>query len=642
MFMIQKRPQRDVFLFYVNQKGNTMKENMNEERGNIVSGFEEYPIREELLLAIRRKGFKEPTPVQRKVFELDNFAQDLIVRAKTGSGKTLAFLVPLLESINPSTRSPAILILSPTRELTQQTEKEAIWLASTMDISAVSLVGGLEMAPQIRSLREGAAIVVGTPGRTLDHINRGTLNTKNIRSVVLDEGDLMLDMGFREELEGILDSLPTERRTWLFSATMPDEVRQLATKYLESPHMISLVSDGEQHEDISHKVYLVPMRRRFEGLVNVLLWERPKRSLIFCHTRMDVIEVSQKLQEEGFGAGALHGEMTQRERNAILTSFKNGSIPLLVATNVAARGLDVEGVSHVIQLGLPDDMDTFVHRSGRTGRAGNEGTNLILLSPLEAGRFKGILRSSKMRIEWADVPEIDKIRESQREIAEERLLKAQPLPEDSTDYTAWAADLLERAEPKMLIAKLLSLINSRSTKGYNLSSDLERERERRERSFRAAASSEARPKTGARSFLRPKGTILRFKGGRGTGLDVGKVLRAVCSALDVGSSEVGAIRIGENTVDVELLPVAFSRYIQNKSRLAKKGLVPDNTEDNTISETRSGRLSKIKESKFSTKRSDYFDRGEVKKPYEKRAKWSEKEKFGRKNEKWEKLRNNRP
>jgi ATP-dependent RNA helicase DeaD len=447
----------------------------------------------------------------------------------------------------------------------------------------------------------------------------------------------MLDMGFREELEGILDSLPTERRTWLFSATMPDEVRQLASRYLKFPHMISLVSEGEQHEDIAHKVYLVPMRRRIKGLVNVLLWERPKRSLIFCHTRMDVIEVSQKLQEEGFSAGALHGEMTQRERNSILSSFKSGAVSLLVATNVAARGLDVEGVSHVIQLGLPDDMDTFVHRSGRTGRAGNEGTNLILLSPLEAGRFKGILRASKMKIEWADVPEISKIRESQREIAEERLLKAQPLPEDSTDYTAWASDLLERAEPKMLIAKLLSLINSRSTKGYNLSNELERERERRERSFRTAASSEARTKTGSRSFgIRPKGTILRFKGGRGTGLDVGKVLRAICSALEVGSSEVGAIRIGENTVDVELLPLAFSRYLQNKLMLIKKGLIPDNTEDNIIKETRAGRLSKIKESKFSAKRSDYFDRSG--KPYEKHTREN---KFDMKNEKWEKLRKNR-
>ncbi|MCL1941421.1 MAG: DEAD/DEAH box helicase [Synergistaceae bacterium] len=585
-----------------------MKEKIKNENCENETGFDVYPIREELLEAIRRKGFREPTPVQSKVLELDDYAQDLIVRAKTGSGKTLAFLLPLLENVNPSTRTPHVLILSPTRELTQQTAKEAAWLTSLMDISAVSLVGGLEMLPQIRSLKEGAAIVVGTPGRTLDHINRGTLKTDNIRSVVLDEGDQMLDMGFREELEGILDSLPAERRTWLFSATMPDEVRRLAMKYLDSPHTISLVSDGEQHEDISHKVYLVPMRRRFEGLVNVLLWERPKRGLIFCHTRMDVIEISQKLQEEGFGAGGLHGEMTQRERNAVLASFKHGSLPFLVATNVAARGLDVEGVTHVIQLGLPEDRETFVHRSGRTGRAGNEGTNIILLSPLEAGRFKGLLRSSQMKIEWVDVPEIDKIRESQREIAEERLLKAQPLPDDSTDYAAWASDLLERAEAKMLVAKLLSLINSRSTKGYNLTSELERERERRQRSSRVAMPPEREPRAKAvsKSGARPKGTVLRFKGGAGAGLDVGKVLRAVCSALDVESSEVGAIRMGENFVNVELLPLAFSRYPQNISRLAKRGLVPDGAEEKmqTNYETRPVRP-KLKEPKLHAKRDHY-------------------------------------
>ncbi|MCL2767716.1 MAG: DEAD/DEAH box helicase [Synergistaceae bacterium] len=606
-----------------------MKEINSEKCENEISGFEVYPLRDELREAIRRKGFIEPTPVQKKVLELDDYGQDLIVRAKTGSGKTLAFLLPLLENVNPSTRTPHILILSPTRELTQQTAKEATWLTSLMDISAVSLVGGLEMMPQIRSLREGAAIVVGTPGRTLDHINRGTFKTDKIHSVILDEGDQMLDMGFREELEGILDSLPAKRRTWLFSATMPDEVRRLAMKYLESPHTISLVSDGEQHEDISHKVYLVPVRRRFEGLVNVLLWERPKRSLIFCHTRMDVIEVSQKLQEEGFVAGALHGEMTQRERNSVLASFKHGSVPFLVATNVAARGLDVEGVTHVIQLGLPEDKDTFVHRSGRTGRAGNEGTNLILLSPLEAGRFKGLLRSSQMKIEWADVPEIDKIRESQREIAEERLLKAQPLPNDSTDYAAWAADLLERVEAKMLIAKLLSLINSRSTKGYNLTNELERERERRQRSTRIGMTSEreVRAMTTSKSAGgRPKGTILHFKGGVGSGLDAGKVLRAVCSALDVGSSEVGAIRIGENSVKVELLPLALSRYQQNISKLAKRGLVPDGSEAKTNAENaRPDRHLKFKEPKLAAKRSGNYKASDTYPPYEKHTNREERE-----------------
>ncbi|GAB1427596.1 hypothetical protein MASR2M17_10230 [Aminivibrio sp.] len=335
------------------------------------NGFALYNLREELLLALKKKGFSTPTPVQEKVLERNEFSSDLIVRAKTGSGKTLAFLLPLLQEMELPLSKPSILILSPTRELAQQTAREAEWLSRYLDISVATLVGGLDMAAQIRTLREGAVIVVGTPGRTLDHVNRGTLKTDGIHSVILDEGDHMLDMGFRDELEGILDKLPNRERTWLFSATMPREVRDLSKKYLTSPVSLSLVEDGEQHEDIVHRAYLVPSRHKMEGLVNILLWERPKRGLIFCHTRLETMQVAQRLTSEGFNAGSLHGEMTQRERNAVLSSFKNGHLPLLVATNVAARGLDVDAVTHVIQIGLPDDRDTFIHRSGRTGRAGH-------------------------------------------------------------------------------------------------------------------------------------------------------------------------------------------------------------------------------------------------------------------------------
>ena len=334
------------------------------EEGAPKEGFEAYNLRDELVRALEKKGFHTPTPVQCKVLESDWKERDLIVRARTGSGKTLAFLLPLLQDMCVSERSPRILVLAPTRELAQQTAREAEWLVRFLDVSVVSLVGGLEMSPQLKALREGTAIVVGTPGRTRDHIERGSLKTEGIRCVVLDEGDQMLDMGFREELEAILDALPQERRTWLFSATMPPEVRSLADRYLEDPLTLALAEEGEQHEDILHRVYMIPSRRRFEGLVNILLWEHPKRSLIFCHTRMESIEIAQRLQDEGFNAAALHGDMTQRERNAVLASFKSGSMPCLVATNVAARGLDVEGVSHVIQLGLPDDRETFVHRSG--------------------------------------------------------------------------------------------------------------------------------------------------------------------------------------------------------------------------------------------------------------------------------------
>jgi ATP-dependent RNA helicase DeaD len=479
-------------------------------------------------------------------------------------------LLPLLQDIKTGERSPKILVLSPTRELAQQSAREAEWLVRFMDLSVVSLVGGLEMSPQLRALREGATIVVGTPGRTLDHVERGSLNMNGIGCVVLDEGDQMLDMGFREELEGILNALPEERRTWLFSATMPPEVRELSKRYLKDPVTISLVQDGEQHEDILHRVYMVPSRRRFEGLVNILLWERPKRSLIFCHTRLESIEVAQKLQDEGFNAAALHGDMTQRERNAVLASFKSGSMPCLVATNVAARGLDVEGVTHVVQVGLPDDRETFVHRSGRTGRAGHEGTNLILLSPLEAGRFKTMLRSTQMKVEWQDVPSLDLIRTVQREVAEEKLLASHADAESGAAYLEWASDLLERADAKVLVAKLLDALNSRTAKGYSLNTDLDRERERRQR---GSARTE-RETGGGRLHPRPRGTMTRLRSSNAA-KDVGRILNALCSALKVERCEVGAIRLKDDHVMVELLPEALSRLEQGRAGLAKWGLFPE-------------------------------------------------------------------
>jgi len=535
------------------------------------NGFASYELREELLLALQKKGFSIPTPVQEKVLALENFKTDLIVRAKTGSGKTLAFLLPLLQEMDLPQSSPRILVLSPTRELAQQTAREAEWLSRYLDISVATLVGGLDMSTQIRSLKDGAVIVVGTPGRTLDHVNRGTLRADGIHSVILDEGDHMLDMGFRDELEGILDAIPHRERTWLFSATMPREVRELSKKYLSDPVSISLVEDGAQHEDIVHRAYLVPFRHKMEGLVNVLLWERPKRGLIFCHTRLETMSVAQRLSEEGFSAGSLHGEMTQRERNAVLGSFKNGHLPLLVATNVAARGLDVEGVTHVIQIGLPDDRETFVHRSGRTGRAGREGTDILLLSPQEAEKFKYMLGSAKVTVEWKNVPDVDAISRVLREIAEEKLLTVKEAGEDE-DYLLWAEDLLSRVSAKDLVARLLRTLSSKRSAGYNLSSELERELRRKSR---FTGEKDRTPGTRGLKGRRPKGTMLRLSKGLSDGWDVGRVLSSVCTSLNVDRSEIGAIRMKDDHVLVELLPVALSRFEQDCRGLERCGLLEE-------------------------------------------------------------------
>ena len=505
--------------------------------------------------------------VQDRVLSED-WNSDLIVRAKTGSGKTLAFLLPLLQEMKIGERLPQILILAPTRELAQQTADEANFLGRFLSVSCASLVGGMDIVNQLKTLRHGAAIIAGTPGRVRDHIQRGTLKTDEIHSVVLDEGDLMLDMGFRDELEAILDAVPKGRR-WLFSATMPLEVRELAGRYLNDPVTLSVDDESDQHDDITHRVYRIPSQKRFEGLVDILLWEHPSRSLVFCHTKMESIEIAQRLQDHSFSAAALQGDMTQGERNAVLASFKSGSVPCLVATNVAARGLDIEGVSHVIQLGLPDDRETFIHRSGRTGRAGHEGVSIVLLAPPEIGRFREMLRGTNIKTEWLDIPGIEKIRSAWRDSAEQEIFAA-PVDSDYGECVQWAEDLMTRAEAKVIIAKLLAVLSTRN-KGYALDRELEREQERRKK--RPSQRPKSQSAASKSSSSKPKGSFKRFKSS--TAQDVGHVLNAMCKALKVERSEVGAIRLRDNHVIVELMPLAVSRLEQGISGLSKFGLFPD-------------------------------------------------------------------
>ncbi|MBQ7558851.1 MAG: DEAD/DEAH box helicase [Synergistales bacterium] len=540
-----------------------------------MNDFYSYGLRKELLNAIEQHGFEAPMEVQDRVLS-EEWNNDLIVRAKTGSGKTLAFLLPLLQEMKIGERSPKVLVLAPTRELAQQTADEAEFLGKFLRISVASLVGGMDIYPQLRTLKHGAAIIAGTPGRVRDHIQRGSLITDEIESVVLDEGDLMLDMGFREELEDILNAIPKGRR-WLFSATMPHEVKELASRYLNEPIVLSVDEEGEQHEDILHRVYRIPSHKRFEGLVDILLWEHPSRSLVFCHTKMESIEIAQRLQDHSFNAAALQGDMTQGERNAVLASFKSGSMPCLVATNVAARGLDIEGVSHVIQLGLPDDRETFIHRSGRTGRAGHEGVNIVLLSPTEIGRFREMLRGTQIKTEWRDIPNIEKIRDAWREQAEQDIFAA-PVDSDYGECVKWASDLMQRAEPKVIIAKLLAVLSARN-KGYSLDRELAHETEKRNKKpgFKRVRSEELgvkSEKARSKKISKPKGSFKKFTSSQNN-KNVGQVLNALCKSLKVERSEVGAIRLHDNYILVELMPLALSRLEQGRAGLSKFGLYPE-------------------------------------------------------------------
>jgi ATP-dependent RNA helicase DeaD len=544
--------------------------------------FRNFNLPESFLSALEQRGFSEPTPVQIQVLSQPDLNVDLVVQARTGSGKTLAFVLPLLSQLEENEKIPRILILAPTRELAMQDAEESDFFGKLKALDTAILVGGMNMEQQINKLRHGSAVIVGTPGRVLDHIRRGTLDLSGIETVVLDEGDDMLDMGFREELEAILDSASARKRTWLFSATMPDAVFALSKRYLKDPVRLEINHEDEQHEDIVHRAYLVPSHRRLEALVNVLLWEHPTRCLVFCHTKTDTGEVAGRLQEEGFMALMLNGDMTQRERSNALDSFRSGRIPILVATNVAARGLDVQGVSHVIQLGLPETLETFVHRSGRTGRAGHEGINILLLTPQESGRFKFMIHNSEMKVQWLKVPDIQEIAEIQRELREESIMSIAPKPEIRT----WAASLIERyGNVEELTAQLLSAVMQNTPTGYALSSILQRELDqrkermgnRRKERFRLRREDidgqHIRP--GHKSNTTGSAFILTIaKGHNDADWSVGRILGTLCGILDVSRSEIGNIKMHSSTTDIELSQSAAANLRNGgRERLIDHGLL---------------------------------------------------------------------
>lgn len=589
--------------------------------------FSDFNLRPALLKAVERKGFEHPMPVQTAVLEDESLLEnDIIVQAKTGSGKTLAFALPLLNIADESKKTPQILVLSPTRELAQQTAREFAWLGSDMGIRTATLVGGLDMERQIRSLREGAAVTVGTPGRVLDHIRRGTLRTEEIQSVVLDEGDHMLDMGFREELEAILEAVGKVDRTWLFSATMPDEVVSLANSYLDAPRRISLVTDITTHSEISQRAYIIPSRRRFEGLTNVLLWEDPSKALIFCGTKAETQEIADRLCDNGFHATAIHGDMSQRERNGALSALRGGRVAILVATDVAARGLDIDAVSHVIQYGMPQNLEAFVHRSGRTGRAGHEGSNLILLTTREAHQFRGMIAhsGSKLKLEWIPAPDAAEIDVQSRVRFENNIIEHAL---ESDEFAEWAQDLLSREEAPVLVSGLLAKAYGDQPSGYSIREDVQAEMDREK-----VRRSEARGKNDRTDrFKRADmtgGASVHFSQGRDDGWEVGPLLGVLCRCLGIGREDVGNIKLRDSGTSVELSQRGAEMLEARREKLSRFGLSVVSAKPITGERGACGRPSRA-EKRFFRDREQGIRRGREHVP-EKQTQRGARKRFGKK------------
>lgn len=345
--------------------------------------FQDFDLPEEILGGLRRKGFKAPTPIQAMVIPEVAKGRDLIVQAQTGSGKTLAFGLPILKQEPVDQRAPGTLIITPTRELAKQIRVELMSVLGTFDRRVVSITGGDQIEKQIEQLKLGAHVVVGTPGRLAELLERNALNLKHARQLVLDEADELLARGFEKELSALIARMPKVHQTLLFSATMPSAVQRLADANLKKPHRIKVSAAPETPLEIKHFTLDVTESTRFSALVAWLNAERPFMTLVFCRTRTETEWLSEQLGMKGLENEYLSGELSQAKRNRILASFRTGDLPLLIATDLASRGIDVPGITHVVNYTVPTATETYVHRTGRTGRAGREGVALTLVAPGE-------------------------------------------------------------------------------------------------------------------------------------------------------------------------------------------------------------------------------------------------------------------
>jgi ATP-dependent RNA helicase DeaD len=501
--------------------------------------------------ALSARGYAAPTPVQAAVIEPEAEGRDLIVSAQTGSGKTVAFglsIAPqlLVDGAVPYSLTPLALVIAPTRELALQVSRELAWLYGKARARIVTCVGGMDASKERRSLSGGAHIVVGTPGRLRDHLERGALDLSALKVAVLDEADEMLDMGFREDLEEILDATPEGRRTLLFSATMPKPIVALARRYQKDALRISTVGEDRGHGDITYQCVTVAPADIENAVVNLLRFHEAESAMLFCATRDNVRHLHASLIERGFSAVALSGEHSQNERNTALQALRDRRARVCVATDVAARGIDLPTLSLVIHVELPRDAEGLQHRSGRTGRAGKKGTAVLIVPYPRRKRVEGMLRGARIEAAWIDAPTPADIRRNDRE----RLIAAllEPIEADEEDLNIAQRLLSERTAEQIAVA----LVQAHRAKMPALEDMLE---------------ADARPQ-------RPDGPRAGFEDTIWFRMDVGRsqnadprwILPLLCRRGHITKNEIGAIRITGNETLFEIPRAAAARFAEAMKR----------------------------------------------------------------------------
>ncbi|MEB3255509.1 MAG: DEAD/DEAH box helicase [Synechococcaceae cyanobacterium] len=531
------------------------------------AGFAGFGLRPDLLEGLRRIGFQDPTPIQKGAIPELLLGRDLLGQAQTGTGKTAAFSLPLLHRLDPDVRTPQVLVLTPTRELALQVcEAMRSFAAAMGDVRVLAVYGGADFREQIQQLRRGVPIVVGTPGRVMDHMRQGTLDVSGLRTLVLDEADEMLRMGFLEDVEWVLEQLPATRQVVLFSATMPSEIRRLTRRYLQDPAEITIRTKGAEGRRIRQRFLTVPGPRKLEALERVLEAEGGEGVIVFARTRAVTLEVAEALEALGHEVAVLNGEVPQAQRERTIERLRDGRVDVLVATDVAARGLDVERIGLVVNYDMPFDGEAYVHRIGRTGRAGRHGNAILFVTPRERRLLAGLERAAGQPIEPMEVPANATINQNRLDRLRQRLTDSVNTPPGNEEERALLAELLQRVggelgypPERLALAALQLSLNGRPLlrHGEELPSENSARRERPRRGegrpdSRGDGRSEGRSDGRGDAPPEPHMERFRIEVGWRDRVRPGNIVGAIANEAGLNGRSIGRIRIFDSHSLVDL------------------------------------------------------------------------------------------
>jgi ATP-dependent RNA helicase DeaD len=528
--------------------------------------FSELGLNEQLLKAVDELGFIEPTPIQQQAIPvLLSGTKDLIGLAQTGTGKTAAYGLPLLQLVDEQQRHPQALIVCPTRELCIQIVNEiTLFKKYIRGIHVTAVYGGASIVMQIKDIKRGVQIVAATPGRLIDLIERKAINLEQIKYVVLDEADEMLNMGFQEDIEFILKNTPKRDSTWLFSATMPTEIRNVSKRYMQQPKEITVGKVNTANVNIDHQYFMTTAHHRYETLKRLIDFNPGMYGIIFTRTKADAQEISEKLTREGYDIEALHGDLTQAQRDKVMSGFRDKTLQLLIATDVAARGIDVQGITHVINYELPDDIEVYTHRSGRTGRAGKTGVCMSIVHSREVGRIRQIERIVQAPFHKLEIPSGKDVCRKQFYYFIDKLLKADISHGDYETYMPMLQEKFNDMSKEEILKRVAAMEFDRFLKYYENSEDLNVRERVRERGLERQDSFAGRRREGRGREFGGNGNYTRLFVNLGTkdGFYKASFLQFILDLSDLRKDVLGRIDMKEMNSWVEIEKNAANQMIR--------------------------------------------------------------------------------